>query len=92
MEAMACGKPVVATKVGGIPELVRDGIDGTLVDPGDVLELGRAVITLLDDPELRRRMGSSGMSRAGEFSWERTARLTLAEYERSLSRTGRTDP
>ena len=92
MEAMACMKPVVATKVGGIPELVRDGVDGTLVEPGDVAGLGRAVITLLDDPELRRRMGSSGMSRAGEFSWERTARLTLAEYERSLIRTDRTDP
>ena len=92
MEAMACGRPVVATKVGGIPELVRDGVDGVLVEPEDVLGLGEAISTLLDDSELRRRMGSSGRARAGAFSWDRTARLTLQEYKRSLTRNQQTGP
>lgn len=92
MEAMACERPVVATRVGGIPELVRDGEDGILVEPGDLRGLGDAIIGLLDDPDLRRRMGSSGRKRVEGYTWEETARVTLEEYERALNRTGRTRP
>jgi glycosyltransferase involved in cell wall biosynthesis len=84
MEAMACRKPVVATRVGGIPELVRDGIDGLLVDPGDVTGLAKAVTDLLTDENTRSRMGSSGRERAAGFSWTEAARVTLAAYRETL--------
>src|SRR5919201_317243 len=60
LEAMAHGKPVVASAVGGIPELVEDGVTGFLVEPGDVDGLRGALQRLLDDPALRRRMGREG--------------------------------
>jgi len=84
MEGMACGKPVVASRVGGIPELVRDGVDGILVDAGDVKALSRAIIMLLDDPVLRKRMGDAGKERVKEFSWDSTARVVLEEYRKAL--------
>jgi len=84
MEAMACGKPVVATKVGGVPELVRNNSEGLLVDPCDVKGLARAIVRLLKDPELRVRMGRSGTERVQSFSWDRTARVVQREYERAL--------
>lgn len=64
MEAMASGLPVVATRVGGVPDMVRDGEDGLLVDPGDSDGLADALAKLLGSPELRRTMGSSARRRA----------------------------
>ena len=84
MEAMACGKPVVASKAGGIPELVRDGTDGILVRPGDVRGLADSIIKLLSDPDLRTEMGKEGMRRVREFSWDETAKVVLKEYEAAL--------
>lgn len=84
MEAMACGKPVVASRVGGIPELVRDGQDGLLVEPGDVRALADSIVSVLKDPALRRRMGISGRERVSHFSWDETAKLVLAAYESAL--------
>jgi len=81
MEAMACGKPTVATKVGGIPELVRDGIDGVLVDSGDTAGLAKAITDLLRDGDMRSRMGAAGRERVAGFSWAETARITLEAYE-----------
>ena len=63
MEAMAAGKPVVSTAVGGVAELVRDGVDGRLVPPDDPAALARAVLELANDPERRRRMGEHGRER-----------------------------
>jgi glycosyltransferase involved in cell wall biosynthesis len=60
LEAMAMRKPVVATRVGGIPEVVRHGESGLLVKPEDVPGLGQAIITLAQDPQLRRRLGDRG--------------------------------
>jgi len=86
MEAMACGKPVVASRVGGVPELVRDGVDGILVPSSDVRALAQAIVRLLKDPELRDRMGKAGRKRVKEFSWDSTARTVLAAYEAVLQR------
>ncbi len=84
MEAMVCGKPVVASRAGGIPELVRDGLDGILVDTGDVRWLAEAIVSLLKDPQLRARMGTSGRERAVQFSWDSTAHIVLDAYTHAL--------
>ncbi|HQP92273.1 MAG TPA: glycosyltransferase family 4 protein, partial [Candidatus Omnitrophota bacterium] len=60
LEAMICGKPVVATRVGGIPEIVKDGENGYLIPREDPKSISKAVIALLKDPDLRRRMGETG--------------------------------
>ncbi|MBN1678549.1 MAG: glycosyltransferase family 4 protein [Candidatus Thermoplasmatota archaeon] len=86
MEAMACGRPVVATRVGGIPELVRDGVDGLLVDPDDLQQLSLAVTRLLRNPDLRDSMARAGRERVKAFSWDDTAKVVLAAYESALAR------
>ncbi len=68
VEAMALGRPVVATRVGGIPAVVADGETGTLVPPDDPPALARAVSDLLGAPALRQRMGEAGRRRAEQFS------------------------
>ncbi len=71
LEAMAAGLPVVATSVGGIPEVVHDGLTGLLVPPRDPAALAHALDTLVADPQLRSRLGDRGRARAEEFSWPR---------------------
>jgi glycosyltransferase involved in cell wall biosynthesis len=63
IEALAAGRPVVATKVGGVPDVVRDGEDGFLVDLGAVDQLADALARLAEDPALRTRMGEAGRER-----------------------------
>jgi glycosyltransferase involved in cell wall biosynthesis len=65
-EAMATGKPLVATRVGGIPELVEHGETGFLVNRGDAGAAASSILTLLRDPDLRERMGCAGRKRAAE--------------------------
>lgn len=84
MEAMASGKAVVASRVGGVPELVREGVDGLLVEPGNVSGLADAMIKLLSDFDLRSMMGRAGRERVREFSWDETAKVVLAAYEAAL--------
>jgi glycosyltransferase involved in cell wall biosynthesis len=82
LEAMAQARPVVATPVGGTPELVVDGETGLLVPPGDIGALARALRELLDDDELARRLGESGRRRVEErFSAGRMADAVLKLYE-----------
>ncbi|MGD0250595.1 MAG: glycosyltransferase family 4 protein [Thermoplasmata archaeon] len=69
LEAMAAGLPVVATCVGGVPEIVQEGRTGLLVPPGDSLALAEAMRVVLDDPGLRSRWGSEGRQRAARFAW-----------------------
>ena len=82
LEALAQGRPVVATPVGGTPEVVTDGVTGLLVPPGDPHALAAALRRLLDDPELARRLGEAGRERvAQDFSERRMAERVLAIYE-----------
>ena len=57
LEAMACEAPVVASKVGGLPEVIREGIDGYLIAPKDVKAMASRTVEILSDPEKQRRMG-----------------------------------
>ncbi|HEX8475841.1 MAG TPA: glycosyltransferase family 4 protein [Pyrinomonadaceae bacterium] len=66
MEAMSMEIPSVATRINGVPELIRDGIDGLLVAPSDVDELADAISSLMDDAALRRRLGEAGRRRVVE--------------------------
>ncbi|MFF1283129.1 glycogen synthase [Streptomyces sp. NPDC058299] len=87
LEAMACGTPVVASRVGGIPEVVDDGRTGLLVDVDDGFESGlaSALDAVLGDPAAARRMGEAGRARAvGEFGWDAVARRTAGLYEEIL--------
>ncbi len=81
MEAMALGKPVVATTVGGVPEVVVDGQTGLLVAPGDAEALGRTIIELLADPERAQEMGERGRQRAAsQFDLSDMIERTRAVY------------
>jgi glycosyltransferase involved in cell wall biosynthesis len=81
LEAMAHGKPVVASAVGGLLDLVVDGETGLLVPPRDPRALRRALERLLRDPELRHRLGAAGRERARRhFSWDAVTGATLAAY------------
>jgi glycosyltransferase involved in cell wall biosynthesis len=83
LDAMACGKPVVATTAGGMPEVVADGETGILVPPRDDAALAAAIIRLLKDAPLRHAMGAAGARRVQEhFSSERMVQDTLDLYRR----------
>ena len=64
LEPMVLGRPVIATRMGGIPEQIRDGVDGVLVDAGDELQLAAALRVLADDSDLADRLGRSARERA----------------------------
>ncbi len=86
IEAMACGKPVVATRAGGVPEIVTDGETGYLTAPRDPRALATAIGRLAGDAGLRKRMGDAGRARAVEsFSAEKHAAGIQAVYEELLS-------
>jgi len=85
LEAMAHGVPVVATAVGGIPEAVRDGLEGVLVAPRDAAALASAVLGLLADPDARMRMGAAARERVrSEFSSTRMI-VTLEDLYEKLA-------
>jgi glycosyltransferase involved in cell wall biosynthesis len=86
MEALAAERPVVATRVGGVPDVVRDGEDGVLVEPGRTEELAAALARLAADPRLRARMGAAGRRRVLErYSVEGLVDATDALYRSLLA-------
>jgi colanic acid/amylovoran biosynthesis glycosyltransferase len=88
-EAMAYGRPVVASAVGGLVDAVDDEVTGLLVQPGDAGALRAALERLLADPELRQRLGAAARDRARErWSWDVATRATLAAYRTALTSGG----
>lgn len=84
LEAMAAGAPIVSTKVGGIPELVRHGRNGILVKPAEPMKLAEAILSLIDE-ETSIEIRKNNLSDARElFSWEKTAKKTVEVYEHAL--------
>jgi len=89
IEALAAQRPVVATRVGGVPDVVTEGEDGFLVEVGDIDGIANALATLARDPELRRRMGESGRERVlPRYRVERLVDDVDALYRELLSQQG----
>jgi glycosyltransferase involved in cell wall biosynthesis len=89
LEAMAASLPVVATAVGGVPEVVLDGETGVLVPPGDPAALARAIADLLRVPERARRLGAAGRERVARlFTVERMVGQISALYQEALAGAG----
>jgi alpha-maltose-1-phosphate synthase len=86
LEALAHGRAVVATPVGGIPSLVEDGVSGLLIPSGDPGALRGSIDRLLADKDLRRRLGEAGRARVTELcSWPRVVDETIAAYEAAIT-------
>jgi phosphatidyl-myo-inositol alpha-mannosyltransferase len=82
LEAMAAGRPLVASNIDGYASVITQGVEGLLVRPKDVDALAAALIELLSDPDQRREMGEKGRQRAQEYRWDRVSQRVLTYYER----------
>jgi glycosyltransferase involved in cell wall biosynthesis len=86
-EAMLCGIPIIATAVGGIPEVVVDGVTGLLIAPGDTLALAEAMTALLNQPGLATGLAKRAENFACQnLTWESNARQVMSLYEETLNR------
>jgi glycosyltransferase involved in cell wall biosynthesis len=86
IEAMSLGKPVIATRCGGISELVRDGVDGYHLDKGDIDGIAKA-LSVLQSPDCRKELGVAGMQRIrSAFSLETQSRLFLKVIDEMSAR------
>jgi glycosyltransferase involved in cell wall biosynthesis len=82
LEAMACGRPLVGTRVGGIPEIIADGVTGMLVDPESPGALAEAITRVLGNREVSGRMGEAARARAmKEFSWQAVCKMVSSVYD-----------
>jgi glycosyltransferase involved in cell wall biosynthesis len=87
LEAMACGTPVIASRAASIPEVL--GAAGVLLDPDDEPGWADEIARVITDQSHRGRMRAAGLARASEFTWARTARLTLDVYRKAAERRAR---
>jgi alpha-1,3-rhamnosyl/mannosyltransferase len=86
LEAMASGTPVIASRAASMPEVLGDA--GILLDPSDVKAWADAIARVVNDEQLRSRMAHDGRARASEFTWRRTARMTLDVYRQVVRQAG----
>jgi len=86
LEAMAAGLPIISTKVGCIPEMVEDGVNGFLIEPGDVDRLAEKICAVLSDGALRRRMGEASRERfLSEFTFDIFAKRMRGIFSEALN-------
>jgi glycosyltransferase involved in cell wall biosynthesis len=86
LEAMACGLPVIGSKVGGISDIIIDNETGLLVNERDILELSTKIKDLIDDKELRQKLATAGLNRVKQkFSWNHVINSYLTAYKRILN-------
>nr|MBC7245835.1 glycosyltransferase family 4 protein [Chloroflexota bacterium] len=86
LEAMACGKPVIASNLPGVRSVVSNGEDGLLVQPGDAHELAEKISMLLDDPRRRQEMGERGRAKVVEkYAWPKIIPRLVRVYEEVLA-------
>jgi glycosyltransferase involved in cell wall biosynthesis len=86
LDALAAGVPVVASRTGGIPEMIEEGVSGLLVAPGDPASLARAIERILLDAALRERLIAGGREKVQFFSAQKMAQSTRAVYQRILAK------
>lgn len=89
LEAMAAGLPVVASRVGGLPEIIEEGENGFLVEPKKPEQIADRVLMLLSDAGLRQNMAQSNRNKARRYSWQNTVGQLEALYRRLLEVTNR---
>jgi glycosyltransferase involved in cell wall biosynthesis len=92
IEAMASGRPVIASQIGGLPELIDHGETGLLVPPGDPVALHTAIARLLAEPELGERMGQAGKRKAREFRMRHVIPRIERSYQQVMQGTVGVDP
>jgi len=80
LEAAAHGKPLISTRSGGPSSIVTEGVDGLLVEPGNPEQLARALLSIISDAALQKRMGERAREMAREYTWERVAKSTSDAY------------
>jgi glycosyltransferase involved in cell wall biosynthesis len=86
LDAMAAGRPVVASDVGSVSDYLKNGVNGLLVKPGDPGELAKALGSLISDESLRNEMGANGKRMLAGLSWDTVARQYLEEMNRAKDR------
>lgn len=84
LEAMATGKPVIASQISGYASVIADGVDGLLVPPKQEVPLAQAITMLMKDEPLRRQLGEMGRVKAADFGWDKVSRRVMDLYTRVL--------
>jgi glycosyltransferase involved in cell wall biosynthesis len=85
IEAQACGVPPIGTRVGGIPDVIQDGESGILIESKDSAAIASAIIRLLEDPDLRKRLSEKGLETSRKFEWKKILEKIDGIYESVLS-------
>jgi len=88
LEAMAAGTPTVASNIPGYRDLLEDGREGFLAEPKNERSLAEAIIRILKDPAMQKRMGAQGRAKAPQYSWRQVALRVLDYYQELLNRKG----
>lgn len=88
LEALACGVPVITTTSNGVSEILRDGIDGFIVERDSPQDIAERLLALADDENLRERIGSAGHKAVEPYTWQRTAEQTMAVYDAIIADRG----
>ena len=82
LEAMACGKPLITTRIGGIPTAVKNYVNGILISPGDLMGLKKSILEVLNQPELARKLAKNARKSVLEnFSLDKMVERTIRVYE-----------
>lgn len=81
LESMASGTPIIASKIGGIPDIVKDNINGILVEPGDVSNLSNSISSILNDDMLKKVMGINCKKNIEDYAWNNISRMTEQIYK-----------
>ena len=89
LEGMAASKPIVATNISGYASVISREVDGLLVNPKDIKTLAGALDLLINDKELRERLGTEGRKKAVQFTWDKVARRVMDYYEETLDKCTR---
>ncbi len=89
LEAMAVGKPIVASNISGYASVLTHGEEGLLTPPKNVPALSHALLSLINDREIRQRMGEKGIITAAQYSWDNVARRVLDYYRQTIASSGK---